>query len=559
MKTLNLSVNEFKAKYPRQYKLIHKTYSSIFDKLAALTLYYNNIPQPTCEICGTVLSITKKYRNTNQKNRCADHINTTVIDKTLLENDKKIISELPRYPTRSSIITINCPIHGTYSQKIGDYLDGMSCQKCYHDNRTARISAAEWQERCNLVHNNRYNYSDANYISTSKDVTIKCKDHGPYIQNAGVHMRGHGCKICASNLVSHHNTYSTEQFISKSIDVHHNLYDYSKTIYRGSREYVSITCKKHGEFEQIAYFHLAGNGCPDCGISKTTVKSKAEYEIIEFIKSLGITDVIHSDRSLGFEIDVLVPKHNLAIEYNGVYWHSSNTISRDTIHKLQHITKTEKCSKQGIQLLHILDLEWNDPQKQKIWKSIISYKLGKVEHRIFARNCKLKPVQSDHSKTFLENNHMQGAANGPVRLGLYYQEELVALGVFSKPRFSAQPNTMELLRFATKTNTSVIGAFSRIMSNFKKQYSVNIISYANRRWSDGNVYKTNNMKELDSAGPGYYYTDCRQIWHRSSFQKHKLSSKLKQFNPLLSEVENMYNNNYRRIWDAGHLIFVENI
>ena len=56
-----------------------------------------------------------------------------------------------------------------------------------------------------------------------------------------------------------------QDFISKAISRHGDTYDYSNVDYTGCRNPVKICCKEHGGFEQIPYYHLAGNGCPECG------------------------------------------------------------------------------------------------------------------------------------------------------------------------------------------------------------------------------------------------------------------------------------------------------
>lgn len=57
---------------------------------------------------------------------------------------------------------------------------------------------------------------------------------------------------------------TTDEFIQKAIAVHGNIYGYSKVRYTRAIDEVTITCSKHGDFLQLPYNHLRGNGCPVC-------------------------------------------------------------------------------------------------------------------------------------------------------------------------------------------------------------------------------------------------------------------------------------------------------
>lgn len=560
LSTKNLSVIEFKKKYPRLYRKIITTYGgrdNVFDVAAAIELWGRGEPPPQCEICQKHLSITKSYRERVSRYRCSKHINTDAlvsksqIEEVLPNNVSLSANTAEKFPPTTEL-TLVCAFHGQYNQLANYVLKGGQCQKCYHESRKPRISFKEWALHSAKIHNNKYNYTNAKFKSVGDNITIACPVHGEFVQNAGSHMRGHGCKECAIDTITSKATLDTTEFISRAMATHGDTYIYEQTEYRNSRSEVVIACKKHGGFSQIAYYHLNGNGCPTCGVENTTTKSAAEYEIINFLQSNGIANIQHSWRGLGFELDIYLPDYDLAIEYNGVYWHSSGNRSDDAKKSSMHLIKTEKCESAGISLLHILDAEWNDPVKQDIWKSTILHKLGKSRQKIYARNCSIVLVQDKVAKKFFIENHLQGHAYSALNIGLVYNNQLVSLGAFAKSRFSKKENAYEIIRFASLTNTSVVGGFQKIIKEFARTYSGILISYANRRWSRGQVYEKSNFVLESISGPCYYYTNCKTIWHRSIFQKHKLSGQLPNFDPKKTEVENMYNNKYRRIWDCGH-------
>jgi hypothetical protein len=219
------------------------------------------------------------------------------------------------------------------------------------------------------------------------------------------------------------------------------------------------------------------------------------------------------------------------------------------------LNKTISCELNGIQLLHIFENEWNDSIKQDIWKSIISTKLNKNK-RIYARNTTVKEISSKDSISFLNNNHLQGGTGAKYHIGLFHNEELISVATFGKSRFNKNYE-FELIRFANKKYTSVIGGFSKLLKYFERNYNPdNLITYADRRISNGNLYEKSGFKFLRNVEPNYFYTnDFKTLHSRNKFQKHKLKNLLEDFNLELTEHENMLNNNYYRIYDCGNKVY----
>ena len=153
-------------------------------------------------------------------------------------------------------------------------------------------------------------------------------------------------------------------------------------------------------------------------------------------------------------------------------------------------------------------------------------------------------------KIIFKGSHKQ------IRCGLYLHDELVAAISFAKPRFSKKYDH-ELVRFCNKLNTNVVGGASKLFSHFLKTCGAGetIVSYADRRWSVGTLYKNLGFTQTHISSPNYWYFSGLDLFHRVNFQKHKLSEKLDMFNPELTEWENMEANGWNRIWDCGNLVF----
>lgn len=125
---------------------------------------------------------------------------------------------------------------------------------------------------------------------------------------------------------------------------------------------------------------------------------------------------------------------------------------------------------------------------------------------------------------------------------------------FGKPRFTRKYD-WELHRYCTLSNFNIIGGAGKLLSYFRKNYQGSIISYADKRWSDGNLYRQLGFKELNDSEPEYYYTKGNLRFNRMEFQKHKLKNKLKVFNTELSEKENMIMNGYHITYGRGNKVF----
>jgi len=287
-------------------------------------------------------------------------------------------------------------------------------------------------------------------------------------------------------------------------------------------------------------------------------ESQVQKEILQFIETLTTEEIVVGDRTVisPKELDIYIPTKNLAIEINGVYWHSEEQ-GKD---KQYHLDKTKQCEKKNIHLIQIYDIEWTDLAKQKIVKSKIQHLFGQ-SNKVAARKCKIQIIDNSQSSVFLEQNHLQGNCPSTIKLGLFYQEELFAVATFGRPRFNKEYQ-WELLRYATKINSTVVGGLSKIFKEFTKLYNgQTIISYADRRWSCAhqNIYKLVGFEAIGESAPNYKYFQANhqgiKLLSRNQFQKHLLPEKLEIFDPSLTESENMALNNYHRIWDCGNLVF----
>ena len=296
--------------------------------------------------------------------------------------------------------------------------------------------------------------------------------------------------------------------------------------------------------------------CPVCNPYINNGTSISEREIYEFVLT-HCPDSISNDRTVlsGKELDIYIPSKKIAIEFNGLYWHSELSGNKT---KDYHLDKYEKCNSLGIQLIQIFEDEWIN--KQEIVKSMILSKLGLINNKIHARKCEIKKVNNKEAGIFLNNNHIQGEING-IHYGLFSNNELISILTISKSRYTKKYD-YELLRFCSKINTIIVGGFSKLLSYIKINILDNksLISYCDIRYSNSNSYNAVGFKLINKSSPNYYYLDNNYTARvsRIKFQKHKLKTSLTSFDPNLTEWENMQINNYDRIWDCGNLVFSYN-
>jgi hypothetical protein len=292
--------------------------------------------------------------------------------------------------------------------------------------------------------------------------------------------------------------------------------------------------------------------CPAC--RSTFGGSRQQRDIYDYVKSLLPleTIIIQNDRRAiaPLELDIFIPSKNLAIEYHGLYWHSYDRHeTRDE--KFKHFDKKQQCLKKGIRLVQIFEYEWEE--KREIVKSRLRSILG-CDERIFARQCSVKEVSAEETRLFLESQHIQGSCQSSVRQGLFYRDKLVAIMTFGRPRFSKQYQ-WELLRYCS--TSTIVGGASKLLQAFKKEYApTNIMSYADLRWSDGNLYSALGFSRLRISDPNYFYFKGSQRWSRYAFQKSRMAERLENFDKSATEHANAFANGYRRCWDAGNLVFI---
>lgn len=264
-----------------------------------------------------------------------------------------------------------------------------------------------------------------------------------------------------------------------------------------------------------------------------------EKMLLNYIQDIYQGDVITNWRDK-YEIDIYLPHLKLGFEFNGLYWHSDKFKDKN-----YHLTKSNYFKEMDIRIIHIWEDDWI--YKTEIVKSQIKNWLVLTENKIFARKCEVKEI--NNSKDFLNKNHIQGSDRSIIKLGLFYNNELVSIMTFNKTegRKKMIDTDWNLSRFSNKLEYNVVGGASKLLNYFIKNYNPKrIISYADKDWSNGSVYYKLGFNLVNETKPDYKYLINNKRVHKSRYRKSKLNTTL---------TESQYMLDIPRIWDCGKIKF----
>ena len=139
-------------------------------------------------------------------------------------------------------VVIVCSEHGDFEQTPSSYINGSGCSQCGLNSQKEkrRLPKEDFISRSIQVHRNRYDYSKVEYVNSSTEVEIGCSVHGVFSQKPDFHMRGSGCSKCSIIELHEKQKKSIDDFISDSVKVHGDLYDYSMVEYVDTKSQVMV-------------------------------------------------------------------------------------------------------------------------------------------------------------------------------------------------------------------------------------------------------------------------------------------------------------------------------
>ena len=476
-----------------------------------------------CPDCGNIQSGIVKRLSIDKFIKLANALHGDKYDYSLVD-----------YKTNRTKVKIICKSHGVFLQEPDSHLSGRGCNLCgYNTSQSKNTSTLEFVlDRFREAHGDKYDYSNMQYVNSTAKVEIICKTHGTFWQVPNAHKAGKGCQACSSTRNGRMKRLSVDDFIKKANVIHNNKYDYSQVDYVTNSVNVKIICPEHGGFFANPANHMRYSGCPKC----CSTFSKQENKIADFIESLGF-EVIRNDRTqiAPLELDIYIPELSLAIEYNGIFWHSEAHKE-----KKYHQKKYLKCKDQGISLFQIREDLWIT--KRQIIESMIIYKLG-LANRIFARKCKVIPLEFREARSFYQEHHLQGAGmchSKQMHVGLEFNGQLVmALSADCKKRY--------ITRVCSHKGLAIVGGARRLLARLPSgkwmTYSSNDLG--------GSMSHYEGVTSTAQTEPSYFWFKGMEVVQRQKVQKHKLPKLFPDYDGS-TEITWMQSQGYLRYFNAGN-------
>ncbi len=463
-----------------------------------------------------------------------------------IHGDKYDYSKV-EYVNNSTKVCIICPEHGEFWQTPSNHVNGSrprGCPVCgiAETNRKNTYTLDDFIRKAKAVHGDKYDYSKAEYKGSLSKICIICPEHGEFWQVPSSHLFGCGCPYCSGNAKDDSRT-----FAEKAMAVHHGKYDYSSVDYVNSQTLVKITCPIHGEFSQLPNNHLSKKyGCPKC----SRIISRKEEELYEFVcATAGKENVIQHTRDVisPLELDIYIPSSSIAVEFDGLRWHSEEFEPSPSY----HLNKTKMCEEKGIRLLHVFEDEWDF--KKDVIKNILRTCVG-VNDTIYARKCEVREISPSDAKEFINVNHIQNYVPSKINIGLFNEDSLVSVMCFGGLRKnlgqSSKEGSYEMLRYATMLGCTVIGGASKLFKYFKDRYNPEFVkTYADKRLFSGKVYESLGFVLEHTSQPNYFYVIGNHRENRFKYRKDRLVSE--GFDKDKTEHQIMLGRGIFRIYDCG--------
>ena len=206
----------------------------------------------------------------------------------------------------------------------------------------------------------------------------------------------------------------------------------------------------------------------------------------------------------------------------------------------------------GVFLVHL----WED-----VWETRSIQVLGRIQSllglnkQIHARKTKVTAISQAQADAFLHANHIQASARAKYRYALVADNTIVAVACFSNLRLMRKMGpaykSAEVIRFASLIGYTVTGGFSKLMKYFIRHYSPDdIMSYADRDWSNGKVYEQGGFKLVSFTAPSVIYLDREKMVR---YFPHRIPGQINGISESAADGENL---KFVKIFNTGNLKYI---
>lgn len=364
------------------------------------------------------------------------------------------------------------------------------------------------------IHGDTYVYDYVEFVKMKQKVKILCREHGIFMQTPQKHLYGQGCPICGNKRKNKDRTLKYDVFLQRANRKHNFKYIYYYYDIKNEHIMIDIMCPKHGLFPQRIYDHLNGHGCPVCGIQL----SNAEIELFDFIKELGFSDVVKSNRTIikPYEIDIYIPSLKIGIEYNGLKWHSDEFKPNN----LYHLNKLEMCSEKGVELIQIFEDEYVKHKDAVLnrFEYILLPHNPSINYEILKCN-----IVSEETASLFTNKFNTEAFKPSVSyVGCYLNDEIIGVMLLAHSE-----NGIIITQFSENSTDNHDIIFKSLFYFVKETFkTTEIVIYADRRWLSSNeasLYESLGFKKAEILNPTFkYIVNNERVSESDSENVHKI-------------------------------------
>ena len=267
--------------------------------------------------------------------------------------------------------------------------------------------------------------------------------------------------------------------------------------------------------------------------------SMLEKQVLSFVQDNYSGQIVENSREIirnpktgsGLELDIYLPDINVAIEFNGLYFHSDACRAE----KEYHAIKSKLCDDLGIRLIHVYEDEWKYNNK-KICQ-LLKAALNEVNGNICFKNYKIKEISNKEAKPFNELFHIHGHSSAQVTYGLFCNEELIQLMSFSKIKQNKDlnaDNSWKIVRSYSESGSTALDGASMLFKYFIQEQNPDTVDcYCDFNKFNGKSYESLGMQFSGYMPPEKYWIINNRRYVRAP------------------KNNNVQQKAYRAIWGSG--------
>ena len=258
----------------------------------------------------------------------------------------------------------------SYLQRIESKVRGLGCPNCKQKNRIKTMVSKHGSLLSVAPHfENEWSPNKNNGLtiaemtpSSNKKVWWRCSNGHEWEASPATRLRGHGCPFCSGRKVTRENSLAIKNpELAKEWNYKRNKKLTPYDVSCGSERKVWWICTNGHEWQQTVCNRNAGRGCSKCSAElKTSFPEQAIYYYLSKCVKLESRMKIN-----GWEADLFLPEYNIAIEYDGIVYHSKDFV------KEREIKKNKAFGEKNIFLIRVKE-SWDI---EKIEENVVYFKV----------------------------------------------------------------------------------------------------------------------------------------------------------------------------------------